>query len=80
MDINVLTVQETILFVGLFIGLLISIGIALLTQMVGSKSTNPSQILLEIITSLAFQWIPAILIFVFITFWVFVISTIIGKL
>ena len=80
MDINVLTAQETILFVGLFLGLLISIGLALITQMIGSKSTDPSQVILETIIVILFQWIPTILTFGFILFCVFVISIIQGKL
>jgi hypothetical protein len=80
MDINVLTIQETILFVGLFLGLLISIGIALLAVTTGSKSTDPSQVILETIIVIFFQWIPTILIVGFILFCVFIISIIQGKL
>lgn len=48
MDINVLTIQETILFVGLFLGLLISIGIAAIDSTLNNER-DPFDVLLGLI-------------------------------
>lgn len=71
--INALTIQETILFVGLFIGLLISIGIASIDPSV-SRIENGWDVISAILLHVFMQWVFALIIFVFISVWVLLIS------
>ena len=67
--INALTIQETILFVGLFIGLLISIGIASIDPTV-SRIENGWEVISAILQHVFMQWIIALVIFAIISVWV----------
>tara|TARA_B110000008_G_C16696647_1_gene454962 strand:+ start:239 stop:493 length:255 start_codon:yes stop_codon:yes gene_type:complete len=74
--INSLTIQETIIIVGLFVGLLISLGIAFIDASL-SKLKHPRDVLYAVSFHVLFQWICAIAIVAYLTLIVIFIKFII---
>jgi hypothetical protein len=77
MDINSFTISETIVFVGLCLGLLISIGIASLDPSI-SKETKPSEVFWGLLQHVSMQWFYALGILLIISAWVWVISIVLS--
>ena len=71
--INALTIQETIIFVGLFLGLLLSLGTAFIDASI-SNLKHPRDLLYAVFFHVLFQWICAVAIFAFVGFWIYVIA------
>jgi hypothetical protein len=77
MDINDYSIQEIILFAGLCLGLLISIGIASLDPSI-SKETKPSEVFWGLFQHILVQWAYALGILLIISAWIWLINALLS--